>query len=125
MWAELVAFIQPFLPLPLWAEHAALAFVIICAVMLFRRSTLCRLAAAVALLTSGAMLLDLLPQPSLASGLPMQLQASSLQSLMLGQRQFAEVALLSLGSAWILDELRTLSRRRRVRVAARRSARPA
>jgi hypothetical protein len=123
MWVELVQFVQPFLPLPLWVEHASLAFVIICASMLFRRSTVCRLAVSVGLLASGAMLLDLLPQPSLASALPAQFNASTLQNLMLGQRQFAEVALLSLGSVWMLDELRGLMGRRRAKVVARASAR--
>jgi hypothetical protein len=108
--------VQVFLPLPLWIEHAAVAFVIICATMLFRRSTVCRLAVAVALLVSGAMLLDLLPQPTMAGVmlLPAQLQAASIRSLVMDQRQFAEIALLSLGSAWILDEFKALLARRRL-----------
>jgi hypothetical protein len=110
------------LPLPQWIEHAGLAFVIICSAMLFRRSAVCRLAFAVVLLASGAMLLELVPQPTLANGFAAGLtggftgpfQTASLQHLMADKRQLAEIALLSLGSAWILDECRALLARRRL-----------
>jgi hypothetical protein len=114
-------FLPPILPLPLWVEHAGLAFVIICLAMLFRRSLMCRLVLAVALLVSGAMLLGLVPPPSMTGLLSAEMASvagvaslkSFVMSQMAGQRQFAEIALLSLGSAWILDELRAVIVRRR------------
>jgi hypothetical protein len=123
MWDDVINSFSSVLPLPLWVEHATLAFVIIGATMIFRRSTLCRLAVAVALLVSGAMLLDLVPQPSMAgfSIAGMTLPTASLQSVVMGQRQFAEIALLSLGSAWLLDELQALLQRRMAKARANHS----
>jgi hypothetical protein len=129
MWAQFMQGVEPYLqPLlawpqwgvlgaPKWAEHAALAFVIAGLTMLCRRSMLCRMVVAVALLVTGVMLLDLLPPP--LSGFVSASVASATQAGIadfaaltrlvighVGQRQFAEIALLSLGSAWLLDELR-------------------
>jgi hypothetical protein len=130
MWGNFIEVVQPYwqplLPVPLWVEHAGLAFVIICLAMLFRRSLLCRLAVAVTLLVSGGMLLGLVPPPSMAglvsaemaSGAGLAKFKSLVMSQMGGQRQFAEIALLSLGSAWILDELRAVIVRRRATVKA-------
>jgi hypothetical protein len=108
------------LPLPQWVQHAAFAFVIICLAMLFRRSAVCRVIAAVALLVAGVMLMEIVPPLSLektlesfgvASGVSAQ---ALLQRLMLTQRQAIEIALLSVGSAWILDEFRSVLERRRL-----------
>jgi hypothetical protein len=107
-------------PLPQWVQHAAFAFVIICLAMLFRRSAVCRVIAAVALLVAGALLMEIVPPLSLAKTLETFGWASGfsaqslLQSLMLTQRQAIEIALLSVGSAWILDEFRSVLERRRL-----------
>jgi hypothetical protein len=98
---------QSFLPLPAWVEHAALAFLIICLAMVLRRSVLARMAVAAMLLASGCMLLEIVP-PLDVAGLTGGTWLQSSARFVFGQRQFVEVALLSLGSAWILDEIRSL-----------------
>ena len=109
--------VQAYLPLPQWLEYAGVAFVMIGLTMLFRRSTICRVAVAVALLVASGIVMELVPPLTLADFGLAELGLSRHISALgptLGQRQLLEIGLLSLGSAWLLDEFRAMLDRRRV-----------
>lgn len=82
--ASLVAFSEVW---PEWLRWGSMAFVIMASVMLCRRYAVARLLAGAALLFSGLLLLGALPWPAVAV-----------------KQQFVELALVSIGAAWVLEE---------------------